>query len=46
MGEQTHKPELFGGCFNRTKVFHVKHFDTIGAKNLTRSKTAVASEGL
>src|ERR1700680_1300132 len=38
---QTHKPGLVFDDPNRTKLFHVKHFGTIWAKNLTRPKTAV-----
>jgi hypothetical protein len=40
---QTHKPGLVPGGLDRTKMFHVKHFGTIGAKKLTRHKTAVPS---
>jgi hypothetical protein len=28
---QTHKPGLVPGCLDRTKMFHVKHFGTIGS---------------
>jgi hypothetical protein len=34
---------LPGGA-DRTKMFHVKHFGTIGAKNLTRRKTAASPD--
>jgi hypothetical protein len=40
---RTHKPGLVPGGLDRTKMFHVKHFGTIGTKNLTRTKTEVAS---
>jgi hypothetical protein len=37
---QTHKAGLVPGGLDRTKMVHVKHFGTIGAKNLTRRQTA------
>ncbi len=37
---QTHKPGFVLGGPDRTKMFRVKHFGTIGAKNLTRPQTA------
>src|SRR5450631_1718070 len=40
---QTHKPGLVPGGVNRTKVFHVKRFGTIGAKNFKRRKTIAPS---
>jgi hypothetical protein len=39
-GAQTHKPGHVCGGLDRTKMFHVKLFGTIGAKNLTRHQTA------
>jgi hypothetical protein len=39
---QSHKPKLFPRVPDRTKVFHVKHFGTIGAQNLRTLRTAAA----
>jgi hypothetical protein len=35
---QTHTAGARFGGLDLTKMFHVKHFGTIGAKNLTRPK--------
>ena len=40
---QTHKPGPFAGSPDLTKMFHVKHFCPIGAKNLTWPRTAAPS---
>jgi hypothetical protein len=40
MSAQTHKLGRVSGGLDRTKMFHVKLFGTICAKNLTRPQTA------
>src|SRR5450631_2237241 len=43
LSRQSHKPTLFSGKSNRTKVFHVKHFGTIGPKNFVWPQTTAPS---